>query len=110
VTPDMDRALSARELADYAVVARCFDPDRPRRYSQVIPLDKRQRIGFVDRAVYLVPRPSRLHHALSVVGQAVAAASLVVTGVLCLAAMLFFLWGVTQAFALLIRALLRIAP
>jgi hypothetical protein len=81
-----------------------------RRYSQVIPLDERRLRAIVDRPIYLTPRPSRLRHALSVAGQAVAAASLVVTGLLCLAAMLFFLWGVTQAFALLLRALLRIAP
>jgi hypothetical protein len=103
-----DRALSARELADYAVVARCFDPDRPRRYSQVIPLDERRLRAIVDRPIYLTPRPSRLRHALSVVGQAAGAASLVVTGLLCLAAMLAFLWGVTQAFALLLRLLMGV--
>lgn len=102
-----DRALRARELEDYRTVVSCFH--RPRRGSQVVPLDPRRVATHLDRAIYLVPRPSRLRQGLTRIAQTLAWASLVVTGVLCLAAILFVLWGVTQAFALLFHALLGVA-
>jgi hypothetical protein len=84
-------------------------PLTPRRALRYQAEPQRLRGLSIGHEVFVLPRASWWHRAGVLVLQTVAWATLVLTGVLCLAATLLFLWGVTQAFALLIHALLRMA-
>jgi type IV secretory pathway TrbF-like protein len=64
--------------------------------------------AVVGHNVYLEPRATWWWRMGVLAVQALAWVTLVLMGLLCLMATLLFLWGVTQAFALLIRALMGV--